>query len=249
MSKLRQVGLDRRIKLEWLERTASLVSSNKQKHEIQEALAETLQGQVSGGGKARRGSREKTITNLIRIWVSVPKACESLRDDGLALLQKLPVSAHLPVHWGMTMAVYPFFATVAETAGRLLKLQASVTTFQVQRRVQELFGQRETVVYAVQKLLASMVNWGVLSTADKKGNYRGCARHAIKNIDLAVWMLEAVLMATNGNQASIRDISNYPGLFPFELPLPKIRDLESHERLETFRQGFGEEIVMLRKKG
>ena len=59
------------------------------------------------------------------------------RDDGLAHLNRLPLTDHLAVHWGMTIAVYPFVGVVAETVGRLLRLQGSCAAGQVQRLVRE----------------------------------------------------------------------------------------------------------------
>src|SRR5205807_3397044 len=47
------------------------------------------------------------------------------RDDGLDHFRRLAVDDHLAVHWGMSMAAYPFFGTVAEATGRLIRLQGS----------------------------------------------------------------------------------------------------------------------------
>ena len=114
-----QVGFSQRIQLEWLVHTANLVLAGSGKEEIEKALQELLQDQLSVGGKAKRGNREKAITNLLKIWVTVPKSLKPLRDDGLKLLQRLPFKEHLAVHWGMSMAVYPFWGAVAGVTGRL----------------------------------------------------------------------------------------------------------------------------------
>ena len=63
-----------------------------------------------------------------------PLLCE-LRQDGVRLLQSVHRTERLPLHWGMTMAVYPFWRVVADVTGRLFRLQGAVAPLQVQRRV------------------------------------------------------------------------------------------------------------------
>ncbi|MBK1990124.1 hypothetical protein A0J48_021780 [Sphaerospermopsis aphanizomenoides BCCUSP55] len=41
-------------------------------------------------------------------------------------------------------------------------------------------------------------------------------------------------------------IAQTPALFPFNLTLLNFRDLENHQRLECFNQGFDDSMVMLR---
>ena len=77
------------------------------------------------------------------------------------------------VHWCMCMAVYPFFGTVAEATGRLLHLQGTAAAAQVQRRVREQLGERETVSRAARRILRALVDWGVLVETVNKGIYRG----------------------------------------------------------------------------
>ena len=64
-----------------------------------------LQGRLSIGGTAERGNREKAISILRKIWVTVPSGLKLFRDDALAHLNRLPLADHLAVHWGMTIAV------------------------------------------------------------------------------------------------------------------------------------------------
>ena len=73
------------------------------------------------------------------------------------------------VHWCMCMAVYPFFGTVADAVGRLLRLQGTAGAAQVQRRLRERFGERETVARAARRILRAYIDWGVLSETDEKG--------------------------------------------------------------------------------
>ena len=100
-----QIGFSQCIQLDWLERTASLFLRGHTRGEIQAALQEVLQGRLSIGGTAERGNREKAISILRKIWVTVPSGLKLFRDDALAHLNRLPLADHLAVHWGMTIAV------------------------------------------------------------------------------------------------------------------------------------------------
>src|SRR5262245_57562975 len=104
-----EVGFSQRIRLEWLQYTAALFLTGSTREQIQTKLQDLLREQLSVGGTAERGNREKAITILLKIWVSVPEPLEALRNDGLALLKRLPLGDHLAIHWGMTLVVYPFF--------------------------------------------------------------------------------------------------------------------------------------------
>lgn len=83
----KQVGLDRIIRLEWLEKTANFVMAGNKKDAVNDMLQDLLKDHLSGGRPGVRGSREKTITNLMKIWLTVPDRLRVLRDDGLDLLR------------------------------------------------------------------------------------------------------------------------------------------------------------------
>jgi hypothetical protein len=53
------------------------------------------------GMEVERGSREKIISILLKMWVTVPRELEGFRDDGLQMLRRLPRKEWIAVHWGM----------------------------------------------------------------------------------------------------------------------------------------------------
>ncbi len=216
MNRNGEVGFSQRIQLDWLERTARLYIAGLTKDEIEESLQALLQDQLSIGSGAKRGNRALSISILLKVWVVVPHGLESLRNEGLELLKRLPPKQHLVVQWGMVMAVYPFFQVLAETVGRLLRLQGTVAASQVQRRMREQFGERSTVERAARRILRCLIDWGVLKETEEKGIYQATA------------------------------ITQNPALFPFSTESINIRGLESHSRLELLRQGLDEDVIMLR---
>ena len=241
-----QIGFSQRIQLEWLEQTAQLFLGGNSKAQIGIALQDILLDRLSVGGNAKRGSREKAITILMKIWVTVPKHLESLRDDAIEILKQLPQNSHLIVHWGMSMSVYPFFGVVAETVGRLIRLQDTVAASHVQRRIREELGERETVARAVRRILRCFVDWGVLQDTRKRGIYKATPQLPVKNKRLKSWLIEAALISSGFNSLSLRSVCEKPVFFPFKIRQITSRELESNFRLDSFRQGLDEDMVTLK---
>jgi len=248
MNQQASVGFSQRIRLEWLEKTSSLALAGNAPEQIKTELEEALKDKLSVGNNARWGNREKSISILMNIWATAPDKLKPLQSEGLELLSRLPRDAHLPVHWGMSMAAYPFFGTVAETAGRLLRLQETFTAAQAQRRLREQLGERETVSRAAQRILRCFVDWGVLQDAAQRGVYLPVQARPINDLQLAAWLIEAVLVANGSNYTSLSAISQTPKLFPFSLPSLSLSVLRINERLESYRQGLDEDVVTLRNR-
>ncbi len=246
MNRNGEVGFRQRIQLDWLERTAQLYIVGLTRGEIEELLQALLRDRLSIGSDAKSGNRALSISILLKVWVAVPGGLESLRDDGLELLKRLPLKQHLVVHWGMVMAVYPFFQVLAETVGRLLRLQGSVAASQVQMRMREQFGERSTVERATRRTLRCLIDWGVLKDTQEKGIYQATSTITINDIKLAEWLIEASLSASGSASSTLKAITQNPALFPFATESINFRGLESHSRLELLRQGLDEDVIMLR---
>ena len=240
-----QIGFSQRIQIEWLEQTAQLFLAGNTKEQIETIVQDVLRDKLSVGGSAQRGTREKAITILMRIWVTVPKHLEVFRDDALALLKEFPQKSHLPVHWGMSMAIYPFFGMVAGTVGRLFKLQSTASASQIQRRIREELGERETVARAARRIIRCFVDWGVLQDTDKKGIYRAAPHQSVKDKRLMSWLVEAALISNGSNSLPRNGILERPVFFPFKMDKLTLRELESNTRLTIFRHGLDEDMVTL----
>lgn len=243
-----QIGFSQRVRLEWLEQTANLVLAGSDKAAINAALQELLKGKVSIGGQAERGNREKIITILLKTWLTVPTELESLRFEGLELLKRVPQQEHLAIHWGMVIAVYPFWSSVAVQVGRLLRLQGSAAPAHVQRRVREQYGERETVSRAARRVLRSYLDWGVLLETREKGIYTAGRALVLDNVQLVSWLVEALLHAHPKGFTSLKSLLENPCLFPFVVkPLPIQHNLRNSTHVELLRHGLDEDFVMLRK--
>lgn len=247
-SRFTQVGLDRLVRLAWLEKTSVLVLAGNDAKETKSILQEDLGGSFRSTRPDVRGSLDKTITILTKVWLNVPADLQSLRVDGLELLKSLPQQYHLAVHWGMLMAVYPFWSSVATQVGRLLRLQGSAAAAHVQRRVREQYGERETVSRRVRYALRSYLDWGVLQETGAKGVYGAGPSLAIDDPRLITWLVEASLHTRSTGSAPLKDVIDSPSLFPFHLkPIHAESLLSFSSNLEILRHGLDDHLVILRK--
>ena len=160
MNHRKQIGFDRKLKLEWLDATAAQVARGVTGRELKAFLWKFLDGVVAG--ETSDGARRKTITVLGHIWAQVPSETVALRDRALLILQDIPADQRLAVHWALTIATYPFFAAIATAAGRLLALQGNASLAQITRRVAEQWGDRESVQRTARQAVRTMVEWGTL---------------------------------------------------------------------------------------
>lgn len=247
--RVQQVGLDRLVRLEWLERTASLVLAGTDDRVIKSTLQEDLAGSFRSSTADVRGSLDKTITILQKVWGNPPSEIRPLHADGLDLLARFPPREHTPIHWGMLMAAYPFWSSVATQVGRLLRLQGFAAASQVQRRIREQYGERETVARRARYVLRSYLDWEVLQETEDPGVYRAGVVRAANDPQLVAWLTEAALWARGNGAASLREVIESPSLFPFHLaPIMAERLASCAPRLEIVRHGLDEDLVMLRRE-
>ena len=243
-----QIGIDRLVRLTWLEKTAALVLSGNSAPDIKAILQEDLQTAFVSSRAEVRGSLDKTITILLKVWLTVPTDLKLLQIDGVELLKKMPHEEHRAIHWGMLMAVYPFWAAVATQTGRLLKLQGTVAAAHVQRRVREQYGERETVARRVRYVLRSFLDWGVLMETKEQGVYEMGSILRINNPQLIGWLIRASLHAKESGVAPLRELMDSPSLFPFKLaPIQAERIATETAEIDILRQGLDEELIMLKK--
>ena len=242
-----QIGIDRLVRLEWMEKTATLALAGVAAREISEALHRDLESAFRSRGRTARGSLDKTITVLTKVWVNPPGELSALRSDGLVLLKQAPRSMRLAVHWGMVMAVYPFWSNVAAQVGRLLRLQDSVTARQVQRRMRERYGQRETVSRRARYVLRSFVDWGVIEESPNQGIYGRAKVCRLDDPRIVVWLMEAQLYAQPEGRSTFSSLNDPLGLFPFHCTrIGCRRALSLSDRLELLPDGSGDEMIGLR---
>ena len=241
-----QIGFSQRIRLEWFEQTANMILAGNDKTAINDSLQALLEDKISVGGQAVRGGREKVITILLKTWLTVPRELETLRDEGLDIFQRLPRKERIVIHWGMVLAVYPFWGAIAADTGRLLRLQGTAAAAHVQRRVKEQYGEREAASRAARRVLRSFIDWGVLNETGDKGVYAQGEQYSVEDPKLIAWLVEASLRSRVHRAAAIKDLLDSPSIFPFQLAHISAEQVASlSPRLDILRHGLDDDLVML----
>jgi len=242
-----EIGLDRLVRLAWLEQTARLVRAGADPTSIRSTLRDIVQEQLRSRNAEVRGSVDKTLTILQKVWVAPARELVAFRDDGIELLAKVQPPQRLAVHWGMMMATYPFWSYVSATTGRLLRVQGTVVSAQVQRRLREQYGERETVSRRVRYLLRSFVDWRVLLETDTKGVFQQGPKLELSAAPLVAWLLEALLWSLPEHSMELASALGSPSLFPFEKPILRVDQLQPHApRLLFASLGFQQDLVSVR---
>ena len=237
-----RLGLDRNLRLTWLDAAAAVAARRLNTTETQVALMAALEGEVLG--TTPQSGRGKTVTVLRRIWYAVPPHAASLRNLALSLLPEGDVQDRLALHWGMLLVTHPFFADLALVAGRALALQGGFDRSYVLRRLADRWGDRSTLARAVPRVLASMSEWGVLEHRDGQFAARAC-RLPVRTRHAAV-LLEATVLASPSHTSSLGALPSSPMLFPFEVQggLDQVR---TSDRFSIHREGMDVDVVSIRR--
>ena len=233
------IGFDRRVKLEWLDAAAWKAATETDITEVRKYLDDFLQSECQS-----REARRKTITVLTRIWVRVPQKHRSLQERALEILTEDGPDTRLWLHWGMTLVAYPFFRDIADITGRLLTLQNEVSLEQVYRRLAERWGERSTVRRASQRVVRSMVDWGVLQDTAVKGVYIPAAKKGPASASVQLWFLEALLYSESTQAVILQQLPKLPSAFPFHLDI-SVANIRQSKRFEIQRQGLDLDMVTI----
>jgi len=209
------IGFDRRIDVEWLDAAAAQVVVGASPDQVREYLRGLLDGVVAG--EQSNSARGKTITVLSHIWSQVPDQALGLRQRAREQLQRAEASQRLAIHWAMMLGTYPFFADVSSAAGRLLALQGEFSLALITRRLVDSWGERSTLARAAQRIIRSMVQWGVLNDTEAPGIYKTSGVRRAVSTEVAELLVEALLIDSEHETMPLGQLVGHPAAFPFDL--------------------------------
>jgi hypothetical protein len=225
----RIIGLDRELKLGWLELASAAAQAEPNKVKLRARLMQELEEEIPA-----HFVRYKTCTVLIRTWLTVPKEQIALRNRAFDLARAVSPNQRLALHWGMLLLAYPFFRESVFAIGRALETQDAISRIQISRKIVESWGDRSTVKRSVLRVFQTLEEWQALVPTSNDEN-RASPVRVINDMSLALWLAEVILYART-TALPLPVLQKAPENFPFRLNLTSSNLTESG-RFDGFREG------------
>lgn len=242
MNRRASIGFDRRIDLEWLDAAAAQAATGATADELRAHLWNLLDGAVSGD--KFNSARGKTLTVLNHIWGEVPASATSLRERAAGLIAGSTPDERLALHWAMMVGTYPVFTDTAAAVGRLLTLQGSFTLAHLTRRLVGVWGERSTLERAGQRIVRSMVQWGVLRDTETRGMYEAVPGRRKVVSAVGTVLIEALLVDAEEASVPLERLTRHPAIFPFDLDV-NANHVRGASQFRVHRQGLDSDFVEL----
>lgn len=241
MSTNQRIGFGKKIRWDWfllaLRLRAKEVSFEDAREELEHLIAETNAGKVAIA---------KSMSVLRQAIFLPTPSCKNFSDAGFDLFRRRGDAVALPVIWGLSLSGYSFFASCADTVGRLLKLHAEFTAAEMQRRLTEREGDRAFVIRIARFNLSSMFDWGLLEYNAGAKRYQRGKIAAVHDPEIVGWLAEGILLASNKSSMPQSQLFASNLLFPFDTkPIAVTQLTGANPRLQVIRQSLNDEIVVL----
>ncbi|MBV1928999.1 MAG: hypothetical protein KUG81_05750 [Gammaproteobacteria bacterium] len=238
-SKKPLIGFDRYVEKSWMDQAARLVVEGNSLSDINEKLDEYLLPSING-----ETSRRKTKNILTATWAKSLAEESAYKQEAATLFANANSQERLAIHYGMSIATYPFFMSLSKILGRLFKLQDEVSNTEFYRRVIETVGDRESIKRAAARYLQSLIEWGVLEKTGKAA-VKPAAKIHVSGQELITWLYASILFSSDRDRLSVDDLTSDPSWFPFEMSHAFFNVNES-KIIEVVHQGVGSTLVSLK---
>ena len=227
------LGFIRNIRLTWLEAAAESRLRNEEMKSVRNDLEQTLKNEIEGDG-----ARRKTIDVLVGIWHKTASVDQTLHNQALALYPIIQSNEHVWLHYGLALLYYPFFRQTAAVIGQFARTGEPITGSAVKNRLAAEIGHLGSLNRAAERIVASLVDWGML-VHEKKGNIYHPQLQVFKSTsqELQCWLLANALTSHPSDQLPFPDLIRLPELFPFKFTVT-LDNLRTNSKFNIQKQGM-----------
>lgn len=239
------------VRIEWMDRTLSLVLAGLPEKEIRELLDSYLstQQQSGGEGPVRNKATYGMSLGLLSCWFKEDQELEGFRQSLIRQAKSIDQQYWLPLHWAMLSAAYPYFALVSESVGRLFSLQDIISSGQVYDRMKQAFGDKEMISRNTRYVIRTLASWGLLVEDNKgrKGHYTKPIAFSIKKPECAGLLLEGLLLSLPEEKCEWFSLQRHRSLYGFEFSISSAQQLErlSDNRITVSQLGLTTGVVAI----
>jgi hypothetical protein len=232
-----RIGFDRYVQLDWCKAALDVASGTKSLNDLDGIVSQVLTGSES---------RRKTIDILKRLWINPFPESKEFIKRGIDSYRTIGESVVFPICWGAAIATYPFFGKTAEVTGRLFNLQEDCSIAEVQRRMAEIYGDRDGITRAASRVLQSHENWGAIARAKNSKRLIRQLPMSLHHEQIVVWLVEAALRYT-GKAVPVPTLQSMAAIYPFVLDQPLAYVISNCPTLELRSEGPSNQFVALRE--
>ncbi len=228
----RAVGLSRKITLKWLNKAHEFFSEDLTEEEFKTQMNDYLSFEIDSPTVLR-----KTREILMRVWFYEDDYCLSLiRRNADDLLKRFP-EYDIAIHWCMLLSVYPVYSDICRLIGRISDFTDIVTLSQLKQKMFDEWGERSTLHYSTDKIIATMKELDAISS-EERGEYM-IKKHIIARSEIALFMVMVAMKVDGNSYYSFSELHNFDLLFPFEYKASK-EELITYEHFAV--STFGGEV-------
>lgn len=230
-----RIGFDRFIDLQWIVAAMNVRAGTSAVGELAAVLDAT-------GLSVAAKKKVRTILN--RLWIEPRPDLQEFADRAMEIRVAKPDVPVAAFAWGMAIATYPFFGKVAEIVGRLSALQGDCSVAEVQRRMSEVYGEREGTYRMTNMVLQSQANWGAIERVEKGRRLVRLAGKEVGDPDSMSWLIEAALRF-QGKAMALATLSSSAVLYPFSFEQSLAYVVSKSAALELRVDGSSQQMVAL----
>jgi len=114
----------------------------------------------------------------------------------------------------------------------------------IKDRIAGDYGHLGALDRSVERIIASLTNWGALANTEQKQNYKIQLRCFSSSEKLQNWLLTCALYAHPSEGIPFNDLIHLPELYPFNINIG-VDKLRRDDRFEVQRQGGGLDMVRI----
>ena len=233
------IGFLHNLNLTWLDAAAESRLRNDDILSMRSYLEKIISQDIQGAE-----SRRKTIDVLIGIWNKTVLVNEELHNQAVTFLPNILSSERIWLHYGLTLLYYPFFRQTTAVIGQFARTGEPLTRQAVKNRLAAELGHLGSLNRAAERVMASLVDWDVLTYQAKGHTYTPQLQSFItSNLELQSWLLLCALNAHPAEQLPFADLIRLAELFPFSFSIT-LDHLRKKPQFNVQKQGMWDMVAI-----